>query len=315
MYDAYVLYDQVLKDTDYASAYQKAMSDYQNYQKQATENGLDSEEAKKASEQYAQNMSEAIQKALENGDDEVANYFESLYPDLQSIVETWKFKAKITPELDDGSKNDNYDKKTDKEMKEALGAFNNAEEIKNFNSKTATTKQQNAMETLGKIAHQSFHNDIDALVDAAVQLYDLKTQGEQDFINRINGKSLNNNVPDNLTAGASAALSNDSRFNESEAIKFYKSLSEEQQKLVNNQAFVDALNEQNDSLKDGKWSADSYANALKEVENAENTESSILPSLLSLMVQILVIVFRISVNNFRMVKFQHMIISSRFVMN
>ena len=275
MYDAYVLYDQVLKDTDYASVYQKAMSDYQNYQKQATENGLDSEEAKKASEQYAQNMSEAIQKALENGDDEVVNYFESLYPDLQSVVETWKFKAKITPEWDDGSKNDKYDKKTDKEMKEALGAFNNAEEIKNFNSETATEKQKNAMTTLQKIAEQNFHNDIDALVDAAVQLYDLKTQGEQDFINRINGKSLNNNVPDNLTAGASAALSNDSRFNESEAIKFYKSLSEEQQKLVNNQAFVDALNEQNDSLKDGKWSADSYANALKEVENAENTESSI----------------------------------------
>lgn len=275
MYDAYVLYEQVLKDPDYSSAYQKAMSDYQNYQKQATENGLDSEEAKKASEQYAQNVSEAIQKALENGDDEVANYFESLYPDLQSIVETWKFKAKITPEWDDGSKNDNYDKKTDKEMKKALGAFNNAEEIKNFNSETATEKQKNAMTTLQKIAEQNFHNDIDALVDAAVQLYDLKTQGEQDFINRINGKSLNNNVPDNLTAGASAALSNDSRFNESEAIKFYKSLSEEQQKLVNNQAFVDALNEQNDSLKDGKWSADSYANALKEVENAENTESSI----------------------------------------
>lgn len=275
MYDAYVLYDQVLKDTDYASAYQKAMSDYQNYQKQATENGLDSEEAKKASEQYAQNMSEAIQKALENGDDEVANYFESLYPDLQSIVETWKFKAKITPEWDDGSKNDKYDKKTDKEMKKALGAFNNAEEIKNFNSETATEKQKNAMTTLQKIAEQNFHNDINALVDAAVQLYDLKTQGEQDFINRINGKSLNNNVPDNLTAGVSAAVSNDSRFNESEAIKFYKSLSEEQQKLVNNQAFVDALNEQNDSLKDGKWSADSYANALKEVENAENTESSI----------------------------------------
>lgn len=275
MYDAYVLYDQVLKDPDYSSAYQKAMSDYQNYQKQATENGLDSEEAKKASEQYAQNMSEAIQKALENGDDEVANYFESLYPDLQSVVETWKFKAKITPEWDDGSKNDKYDKKTDKEMKEALGAFNNAEEIKNFNSETATEKQKNAMTTLQKIAEQNFHNDIDALVDAAVQLYDFKTQGEQDFINRINGKSLNNNVPDNLTAGASAALSNDSRFNESEAIEFYKSLSEEQQKLVNNQAFVDALNEQNDSLKDGKWSADSYANALKEVENAENTESSI----------------------------------------
>lgn len=275
MYDAYVLYEQVLKDTDYSSAYQKAMSDYQNYQKQATENGLDSEEAKKASEQYAQNMSEAIQKALENGDDEVANYFESLYPDLQSVVETWKFKAKITPEWDDGSKNNKYDKKTDKEMKEALGAFNNAEEIKNFNSETATEKQKNAMTTLQKIAEQNFHNDIDALVDAAVQLYDFKTQGEQDFINRINGKSLNNNAPDNLTAGVSAALSNDSRFNESEAIKFYKSLSEEQQKLVNNQAFVDALNEQNDSLKDGKWSADSYANALKEVENAENTESSI----------------------------------------
>lgn len=291
------------------------MSDYQNYQKQATENGLDSEEAKKASEQYAQNMSEAIQKALENGDDEVANYFESLYPDLQSIVETWKFKAKITPEWDDGSKNDNYDKKTDKEMKEALGAFNNAEEIKNFNSDTATTEQQNAMTTLQKIAEQNFHNDIDALVDAAVQLYDFKTQGEQDFINRINGKSLNNNVPDNLTAGASAALSNDSRFNESEAIKFYKSLSEEQQKLVNNQAFVDALNEQNDSLRMENGLLIVMQMLLKKLKMLKIQSLVPLPSLLSLMVQILVIVFRISVSNFRMVKFQRMIILSLLEMN
>lgn len=102
--------------------------------------------------------------------------------------------------------------------------------------------------------------------------------GEDKYANRLSdqindAQELTDKYKDMYDA--SAALSNDSRFNESEAIKFYKSLSEEQQKLVNNQAFVDALNEQNDSLKDGKWSADSYANALKEVENAENTESSI----------------------------------------
>lgn len=284
MYDAYVLYEQVLKDTDYSSAYQQAMSDYQNYQKQATENGLDSEEAKKASEQYAQNMSEAIQKALENGDDEVANYFESLYPDLQSIVETWKFKAKITPEWDDGSTNDNYDKETDKEMKEALGAFNNAEEIKSFNSETATKEQKNAMTTLQKIAEQNFHNDIDALVDAAIALYGLETQGEQDFIDKLNGKSLSNNKKrkqeDNLTAGASATMSNaasksnitsNNKVDNKTAKEFYNSLtSDEDKALVVSDDFNRVLAQQTGTLENGKYSVDSYTNALKQLKDAQD---------------------------------------------
>lgn len=279
MYDAYVLYEQVLKDTDYSSAYQQAMSDYQNYQKQATENGLDSEEAKQASEQYAQNMSEAIQKALENGDDEVVNYFESLYPDLQSIVETWKFKAKITPEWDNGSTNANYDKKTDKEMKEALGAFNNAEEIKNFNSDTATKEQKNAMTTLQKIAEQNFHNDIDALVDAAIALYGLETQGEQDFIDKLNGKSLSNNKKKNqkrkqedLTAGASATMSNASKKVDNKTAKeFYNSLtSDEDKALVVSDDFNRVLAQQTGTLENGKYSVNSYTNALKQLKDAQD---------------------------------------------
>lgn len=283
MYDAYVLYEQVLKDTDYSSAYQQAMLDYQNYQKQATENGLDSEEAKKASEQYAQNMSEAIQKALENGDDEVANYFESLYPDLQSIVETWKFKAKITPEWDDGSTNDNYDKETDKEMKEALGVFNNAEEIKNFNSETATKEQKNAMTTLQKIAEQNFHNDIDALVDAAIALYGLETQGEQDFIDKLNGKSLSNNKKrkqEDLTAGASATMSNatsksnttsNNKVDNKTAKEFYNSLtSDEDKALVVSDDFNKVLAQQTGTLENGKYSVDSYTNALKQLKDAQD---------------------------------------------
>ena len=281
MYDAYVLYEQVLKDTDYSSAYQQAMSDYQNYQKQATENGLDSEEAKQASEQYAQNMSKAIQKALENGDNEVANYFESLYPDLQSIVETWKFKAKITPEWGNGSTNANYDKKTDKEMKEALGAFNNAEEIKNFNSDTATKEQKNAMTTLQKIAEQNFHNDIDVLVDAAIALYGLETQGEQDFIDKLNGKSLSNNKKknqkrkqeDNLTAGASATTSNatSNKISTKTAKEFYNSLtSDEDKALVVSDDFNRVLVQQTGTLENGKYSVDSYTNALKQLKDAQD---------------------------------------------
>lgn len=283
MYNAYVLYEQVLNNTDYSSAYQQAMSDYQNYQKQATENGLDSEEAKQASEQYAQNMSEAIQKALENGDDEVANYFESLYPDLQSIVETWKFKAKITPEWDNGSTNTNYDKKTDKEMKEALGAFNNAEEIKNFNSDTATKEQKNAMTTLQKIAEQNFHNDIDALVDAAIALYGLETQGEQDFIDKLNGKSLSNNKKrkqEDLTAGASATMSNatsksnttsNNKINTKTAKEFYNSLtSDEDKALVVSDDFNRVLAQQTGTLENGKYSVDSYTNALKQLKDAQD---------------------------------------------
>ena len=283
MYNSYLLYDNIFNNTDYTQSYKDAIDAYKEYQTMAENNGFNSEEAQKASDEYTKIISDAMDNAFKNGDDGVANYFESMYPDLQAVVDQWRFKAKITPEWDDGSKNDSYDKETDTEMKEALSHFSNAEEIKNFNSKTATTAQQNAMNQLQQIAHDNFSNDINALVDAAVSLYGLETQGEQDFINRIGGKSSKNKT--NATAGASKTLANSTDNNKVDsktASEWYNSLSSDEDKAIaNSDEFVKALKQQKTGLEDGKYSAENYANALKEVQdaqagvNSENTSASI----------------------------------------
>lgn len=262
MYNAYVLYNDVLDNTDYKSAYEEASSKYKDYQKAVEENGLDSDEAQKAAEEYASVISDVTKKAFENGDTGVINFFESMYPDLQTIVNQWKFEAKITPKWDDGSDNEDYDADTDSNMKSALSKFSNAEEILNFDSDTASKDQKTAMTTLRAIAEENFDNDLDALVDAAIKFYDLETQGQQDFVNKINGRSLSGDdtKPD------------DSRYDKDSADDFYNSLtSDEDKALVTSDEFVKALDKQSTSLKNGKWSAEDYADALQSVKDAQNT--------------------------------------------
>ena len=45
-------------------------------------------------------MSKTVANLVGEDSQAVISTFESMYPELQSIVDTWNFKAKIIPELD-----------------------------------------------------------------------------------------------------------------------------------------------------------------------------------------------------------------------
>lgn len=200
MYDQYVLNEKILSNTDYADEFKKLTDEYQEYQDALSSNSQD--EINSETQAFVNMITDAMSTALANGDNDVADYFKAMYPELQAEVDTWNFKIKVTPTID-GKDNTKYDKSLDEEFKDALSHFNNSDEILNFNSKASTDKaKKEAYDQLSAIATQDFEGNMEALVDAAIQLYNLQTQGQQDFINRIKGDK-----DSSLTAGAGSLLS------------------------------------------------------------------------------------------------------------
>lgn len=269
MYDQYVLNEKILSNTDYADEFKKLTDEYQEYQDALSSNSQD--EINSETQTFVNMITDAMSTALANGDNAVADYFKAMYPELQAEVDTWNFKIKITPTID-GKDNTNYDKSLDKELKDVLSHFNNSDEILNFNPKASTDKEKkDAYDQLSTIATQDFEGNMEALVDAAIQLYNLQTQGQQDFINRIKGDK-----DSSLTAGAGSLLSdsgNKININDKTASDWYKSLSPDDQNIANSEKFVQILQDEAEKMNGAELSAENYADALDRVKESKNSIS------------------------------------------
>lgn len=98
MYNQYVLQEKVFPNSEYSKVFDEIQNKY-NAIKDATTNG-DENAINKANEDYASYMSKTVANLVGEDSQAVISTFESMYPELQSIVDTWNFKAKIIPELD-----------------------------------------------------------------------------------------------------------------------------------------------------------------------------------------------------------------------
>ncbi len=98
MYDSYILYKEISQKAAYKSAFNDINGAYQKYQDAAVSGN--EQEVAKAAEDYAKIITDAVSMALESGDAWVADYFKSMHPELQSMVEQWEFKTKIIPDFD-----------------------------------------------------------------------------------------------------------------------------------------------------------------------------------------------------------------------
>lgn len=266
-YNAYILNEKILtNDSAYADYFKSATDAYTAYQDTVEKNGIDSDDAKTKADEYAKTVSEAMQIAFENGDTGVLNYFRNLYPELQTEVNTWNFKAKITPTLDGGQSNPNYEKDLDSKMKEALSHFSNEQDILNFNPKASTDEaKKEAYNTLIDIKESEFQGDINALVDAAVSMYNLQTQGEQDFLDRISSKSNTS-----TSSGASNILGDiQNKVDTNVAKNWYDNLTPDEQNLANSEEFEKSLEKQKENLNNATLSAENYSAALDDVKKAQ----------------------------------------------
>ena len=270
-YNAYILNEKILtNDSAYADYFKSATDAYTAYQDTVEKNGIDSDDAKTKADEYAKTVSEAMQTAFENGDTGVLNYFRNLYPELQTEVNTWNFKAKITPTLDNGQSNPNYEKDLDSKMKEALSHFSNEQDILNFNPKASTDEaKKEAYNTLIDIKESEFQGDINALVDAAVSMYNLQTQGEQDFLDRISSKNNSS-----TSSGASNIMGDiQNKVDTNVAKDWYDNLTPDEQNLANSEEFEKSLEKQKENLNNATLSAENYSAALDDVKKAQGNIS------------------------------------------
>lgn len=97
-WDQYVQNEKVFKNDTYTKSYKALADDYQEINT-AFENG-DIEGREEAVKAYALELQSAIDTALANGDDDVADYLQGMYPAIESEVSQWRFKLKFEANTD-----------------------------------------------------------------------------------------------------------------------------------------------------------------------------------------------------------------------
>ena len=153
----YVLNEEILsKGSKYTSDYKDIINDYNDYQK-AIENG-DKETVKATKQTLVESISGAMDEALKNGDDDVLSFFQNMYPDLKSEVESWRF------DIDFEANTNGLEDKVKNPIK-ALEDFS-SDELKSdvFDPNTATKEQIDAYNTLIGVATQ-YGLTIDELIE------------------------------------------------------------------------------------------------------------------------------------------------------
>lgn len=247
-YNQYILYEKIFKNDNYTDIYKqitKAYTDYQNVF--ATGN-------QEAIEKAKQNFAEIVQKATSGiKNDQIVDYFNSMYPDLQAVVGSWEFEVKFKAAVKDDK--DNFEN----EIKDAVSKFSSADDILNYKSKTATKDQVEAHTILINYA-EKYKMSIEDLIALLEKLGIIASQTKNDLYNKLVPNKNNN------TSGTDP----------NETKKWIESISNEDATLIqdNMPAFNKALEEQKQGLNGVSLSAQNYQNALdnmkKSLDDAAN---------------------------------------------
>ena len=98
-YNQYILNEKILSGgSAYADTFKDITDAYRDY-RDAFMSG-DAGEIEEATGNYARVLTEAISRAMANGDSDVAAFFEDMYPELQSAVKGWNFNVAFDADTD-----------------------------------------------------------------------------------------------------------------------------------------------------------------------------------------------------------------------
>lgn len=167
----YVLNEEILsKGSKYTSDYKDIISDYNDYQK-AVENG-DKETVKATKQTLVESISDAMDTAEANGDDDIVSFFQDMYPDIKAEVASWRLEVKFDANTD-GLKD---------EVKDPLKVLKgfSSDELKSdvFDPNKATKEQQDAYNTLISVADQ-YGLTIDDLIEKLQKMGLLSSDAEK----------------------------------------------------------------------------------------------------------------------------------------
>lgn len=145
LYDQYVLYEKILVNSDnnqYDDMF-KSISDAKEEYDRAMSSG-DNDIINQATNSFAKNLTDAMNFALKNGDKDVYDYFNNMYPELKEIVSSWNFDIDFEANQDDLKTN----------VQNSINKLDgfSVEDINAFNKDTATQDQIDGYAELNSIA-------------------------------------------------------------------------------------------------------------------------------------------------------------------
>lgn len=167
----YVLNEEILsKGSKYTSTYKDILDDYDKYQK-ALEDG-NQETIDDTKQTLIEALSDAMDTAEANGDDDIVSFFQDMYPDIKAEVASWRFEVKFDANTD-GLKD---------EVKDPLKVLKgfSSDELKSdvFDPNKATKEQQDAYNTLISVADQ-YGLTIDDLIEKLQKMGLLSSDAEK----------------------------------------------------------------------------------------------------------------------------------------
>ena len=170
-YKQYVVYEKILPNDKYAESLNSITQAYKKYEDAMLSGNnamLDD-----AINNFAHLLTNSIDEALTNGDTNVAEYFESMYPSLQAVVANWKF------ELDFKA---NTEGLAD-EVKNSLSKFTDSDSLIGFNEKATNDEgQKNAYNNLLAYADR-YNMSLDQLIEKSEELGLIRSKSYAELAN------------------------------------------------------------------------------------------------------------------------------------
>lgn len=206
LYEQYILWEKILTN-DPKNQYDEQYNLINQY-KEAYNEALktnDSEAIEKASNNYAEILSSAINMAIANGDTDVASYFEDMYPEMQQLFAEWKFKLNFEPNT-----NDLKDKVSD--ALTGLEGFS-SEEILGFNAKVATQEQVDSYAVLNNVASE-YGLTLKGLINLLLKMGLIQSESYQQLVDQFGQDSVNTLSDEDLTYAYSIENVGDMSFEE-----------------------------------------------------------------------------------------------------
>lgn len=185
-YDQYVLNEEIFNNDAYTKQFKLINDAYDKYNKAQIEG--DQNTIKAEADNYAKTVTEAIASAKDNA--AVADYFRSMYPELEDIVNSWEFN------LDFSANTDNIKSDLEKLLNGEFKGWT-SDEILDFDFASATESQKNAYTELSDLA-EKYNMDVSDLISVLEQMGLVVSESYNELVSKFGQDNVSKLSPEDL---------------------------------------------------------------------------------------------------------------------
>ncbi len=278
-YDTYVLHEKILngtKDNPYAEQFGLINKAKEKFDEASIAG--DTDKIKESSAKYAQTLQSAIGLAIDNRDQDVADYFKSMYPELQQMFGEWQFSLNFEPNTDGlqdkvAGALDSIDG-----MSDGTVSFS-VEDIKNFNFKTAEQEQIDAYGELLNVA-ETYDLTIGQLIEKLRTMGLVQSESRQQLEGIFGKDNISQLSPEDLEIAYTIKDAGDMTFEQllaeiekakeiiNEPITFSTQLTNSQESLDSFQSSVKSAADAYEKLMTGSYSSSELLDSIQAINKA-----------------------------------------------